>query len=1428
MGQLPVANFSSSTLSGCSPLLVQFNDQSTGSPKFWNWDFGNGQLSNLQNPIVLFTVPGSYSITLVVKNADGVDGITKTNYITVNPSPTAAFTASSTLACAPTTIQFTDNSVANAGTLVQWDWVFSDGTTANTPNLSKQFTTPGFYDVLLTVTNSTGCKASSGSNRYLRIVPGLVVDFVNTEPLTCKAPFPVNFTNQTSGPGTIDYNWDFGNATTSTQTDASTAYNTPGTYTVKLNAQSSLGCQGSIQKTITVAGKTTSFNAPASTCLNSPVIFQNTSAPIPVSVLWDFGDGSQSTQLNPSKAYGIPGTYTVKLISTFSNCVDSVTKDIIVLGKPVVDFTATKTGACSVPVLVNFQNTSPDAVSAVWDFGDGSPSSPTPSHTYNANGLYDVTLTITDSKGCQNTLTKPGFIEISAPAIGITNTPDGGCGPTFIYTPNAVIVTADGVASYAWDFGDGSPINNAATPNHTYTNFGNYTVKLTITTNGGCTATTFGSVAVGNGVAVDFKKDAPLTCSSSGVHFTDLTTPALPGLQWVWDFGDGDTSHQQNPFHKYKDTAFYNVTLTVINNGCMTTAPTKVNFVHPLPPIAVFTDTLNCADKKTVKFTDKSIDNIPYTYTWKFGDPAIADITTTHTPTINYATAAGPGPYTVQLILQDANCKDTATKILTLITEQANFSVNKVNACQKDSIHFKSLNTPAYVKTYAWTVNGINAGKNKANFDTSFASFGIYNVVLTMTDVNGCTSQKTSTITITGPKAAFTIANKGGCVKTPVVFSDASLPAGGIAKWNWNFGDGAIQNFTSSPFTHIYNDTGSYNIKLIVTDTIGCTDTAVLALGARINRVKAAFSSQRIITCPGVALQFTDSSYDKNSSYTYNWSFGDGNTSTLQNPSNIYTGKDSSYTVKLVVHDTSGCADSLIRSNYIRVLKPKAAFDVKDSTTICPPLQTQFFFKGKDYESVLWDFGDGGSSVLTTDPKHFYNDYGSYTVKLYLTGYGGCIDSASSVVNVYNPATESNIGYPDTTVCNSLLVNFTVKTPPSTKFHFFFGDGTVDSSQNLHPQHFYGIPSYYTPALVLSDSEACLISVGGHYQIRILGALPLFSKDKKIFCDSSTVFFTNFTIANDPVVSQTWDFGDGNTSGSKDVSHFYSQPGFFTPTLTVTTQAGCVNTTKDTIRVLGTPHPLITSVDAICNNLIVNFDGNLQTPDTAITWKWDFGSGQTSDQQNVQIRYPGPGTYLVKLKTSNSLGCSDTTSKNIVVHPLPTVTISGDTSIIVGTGITIPLTYSPGVVSFNWAPSTNLSCTDCPNPYANPKFTTTYKVSVVDSNGCVSSRNITILVLCNNKNFFVPNTFSPNGDGNNDRFYPRGTGLDHIEGMRIFNRWGELVFEKKNFPANDAPSGWDGTYKGRAAGMDTYVYLIDIICENGAVITYKGDITLIR
>ncbi|MBC7866924.1 MAG: gliding motility-associated C-terminal domain-containing protein, partial [Gloeobacteraceae cyanobacterium ES-bin-316] len=167
-------------------------------------------------------------------------------------------------------------------------------------------------------------------------------------------------------------------------------------------------------------------------------------------------------------------------------------------------------------------------------------------------------------------------------------------------------------------------------------------------------------------------------------------------------------------------------------------------------------------------------------------------------------------------------------------------------------------------------------------------------------------------------------------------------------------------------------------------------------------------------------------------------------------------------------------------------------------------------------------------------------------------------------------------------------------------------------------------------------------------------------------------------------------------------------------------------------------------------------------------------------------------------------------------------------TINVGQTKTLTPVISPDVTQVNWNPTGSIFRSDYPSIDIKPKQTTQYKVEVSNAGACTASDLVTVVVLCNGANVFIPNTFSPNGDGTNELFYPRGTGLFSIKTARVFNRWGELVFEKINMNANDAGGGWDGTYKGQKLASDVFVYMFEIICDNDEVLLYKGDIALIR
>ena len=1429
--QNPVANFTANVTSGCVPLTVSFTDQSTGNPTLWNWEFGNGQLSTLKNPVVTFSQPGTYTIKLVVRNANGIDEEEKINYITVSPAPSAGFSANLTTACAPATIQFTDLSTTPPGiTILSWEWNFGDGGTSTLQNPSHTYTSTGFYTVSLKITSSTGCNSTAVIGNYIRIVSGITTNFTFLAPSTCTAPFVVSFQDQSSGPGTLTYTWNLGNGNTSNLPNPTTTYPAAGNYTVQLNVQSNLGCTGSIQKVINVTGVTTNFTAPPSACIGQVVNFQNNSSSSPVASTWDFGDGTTSAQINATKAFLSAGTYQVKLINQYSDCMDSVTKSILIIDKPIVDFTANDTASCSAPFTVQFTDLTSGATGWLWDFGDGTTSTQqNPSHQYNSLGDYTVTLTATTGAGCTNTFIKTNYINIRKTQVTIINAPDGGCVP-YTYNPLTSIQTVDNIVSYAWDLGEPGALYNVQFPSHTYNSAGNYDISLTVTTQSGCTET----ITIPNGVrtgtppvvSFSYSPNTPI-CASTSINFTDLST-TTPGAQveWLWNFGDGDFSDLQNPTHVFKDTGLISVTLTVSNNGC----PGSSNqTLHILPPVANFGYTLNCNNRLQVTFSDSSLTNPvygPITYEWRMGDPANTIITGAAPPTFTYPSF---GTYNVTLIVTNGACSYQVIKPVKVSDDKADFSISKNPVCKNEDFTLTAINSDsAIITNYTWTI-----GANPPLIDTSrsivqsLTSYGTHDVTLALVDIYGCTIMKTvpGFITVSGPVPNFVPTTPGGCVNKPVTFTDLSAPAGTIVKWTWDFGDGTQQVYTSPPFNHIYSQAGSYTVMLTVTDAVGCSDTySNSPLNLLVTDSHAGFKADTFF-CPGAPLQLTDTS--SGPGLTYQWNFGDGSTSTLQNPQHAFPMGDNDYTVKLSITDIAGCKDSISKTNYIKIRSPKAAFALGDTASICPPLVSRFTFLGQDYSSFNWDFGDGSTSTLQ-DPIYFYNQYGSFTPKLYVIGNGGCIDSAQATVNVYDPGTSMQILYSPTFGCNSLSVDFNLTTPPGFKFFFHYSDGSYDTTQQKSLNHFFASPGNYSPFMQMVDSTGCVVTKWGG-TINVFGAIPLFGLDKKEFCDQGQVIFSNYTLTNDPIISNIWDFGDGNTSTASDPSHTFTSPGTYIVRLDVVTENQCANSFTDTVRVYPTPVLSIASRDTLCLNAAEPFRGVLVQPDSTLIWQWNFGNGTASQQQLAYATYSATGNYQVQVAASNKLGCADTTSKSVYVAPLPSVSaVTDPITVPTGSGTYLNMNYTGNIISYSWTPPTNLDCNNCPTPFATPRTTTEYTVQVQDNYGCTNNGDVTVRVVCDENNYFIPNTFSPNGDGSNDIFYPRGKGLFRIKSFRVYNRWGELVFEKKEFQANDPLSGWNGTYKGKNPVQGVYIYQAEVYCNNDELVRLAGNVTLIQ
>jgi len=1441
---------------------VQFKDLSGNSPLYWTWDFGNGQTSAVQNPSTTYSTPGTYTVTLIARNRSGANAIRKTDYITVYPYPTPQFSSNLSIACAPANVQFTDQSTAGQGGVTAWSWDFGDGTTSSQPSPSHTYSQTGYYNVSLKVTNSGGCSNTAARSRYVRVVDGIQPNFTwNQTSAACSAPFVLNFINQAAGPGNLTFSWNLGNgaspAASSDTSPVNITYPATGSYDVTLQVASSLGCSGSIKQTLTLSNSNAVITGPDMTCINTPVTFTDGSTPAPLSVAWDFGDGTSSTDLNPSKTYSANGTYTVKLTNTYGACTSTATKTVQVTNPPAPVFTADKTFNCSAPLAVQFTDqTTPAAAQWLWDFGDGSTSTAqNPAHTYTTLGQFTVKLTTTTAGGCSNTTSKPAYINVVAPSINLDPNSLHGCVSPAVISPVAQPNTVDGVSGWSWTVNGASPASSTASnPSFSFPAQGNYSGTVTMTTNGGCTATQNFNIQVGTPTPAAISATPNPVCGRNPVT---LTSTAIPADQWVWDFGDGTpNSAGVSVQHAYADASDYIVKLALTNSGCTTSATAPI---HVNPPIVGFTFKLaNCSDRYTVSFTDTShlanLSNPPVTttYQWDFGDPASGANNTSSlvNPVHTYPTnpTSTPVSYTVtetviETFTDGTICSQPFSFPIIVGPVVAALQNGDPNICRNKPFIMRSATTPlSLIDSYAWQVDGNPATPafiaKDVSYWSNYPNTGDHIFTLTVKDIFGCKTSVSKTIHIVGPTAGITLPNPaGGCKNVAISFTDNSIPfpsGTAIQAWSWDFGDNTTAS-TGPAIIHSYNDTGAYTVKLTVTDNSAeqCSDTYATTTPIHITTPQANFAGPDSFYCPGVPLTFKDSSKGYGP-FTYNWDYGDGSmpspSPTHNYPKSGQTGK--TYNVILTVTDIYNCPSTVTKS--VRIQQPIAAFDISDTTAICAPLQTKFVAHGQYYDSLYWSFGDGTTSTLP-NTSHFYNTTDTFYAKLFLRGPGGCLDSATRRVLVLDPKATSKFNYGPLSSCDSVPVQFNITPPGYTRFSLVFGDGAQDSSQNTAPFHLYRNPNSYTPTLVLQDVTGCIVNIGASIgPITVLGSVPFVSLNPHAFCDSSIVTFTDYTITNDGIISETLDFGDGSpkqthNTGVADfnVDHFYNKPGTFLATLHVVTNNNCAENYTDTVRVHQTPHPVIAVTSPLCIGLI-QFNGSLTAPQVdTISWAWDFGNGQTAKEQNPSASFK-PGNYTVRLQTSVPFGCSDTTSKPITVNPLPEIKGPREINTPVGFPIPIPFTYSANVNTWVWTPTSHLDCSTCANPVATLIFKQQYQVTVTDINNCSSSDSILIVTICNDKNYFLPNTFSPNGDGVNDYFYPRGSNLYNIQSLRVFNRWGQMVFERKNFPANDATMGWDGNFNGRPAPVDAYVYIAEVVCNNAQVVALHGDVTLIR
>ncbi len=587
--------------------------------------------------------------------------------------------------------------------------------------------------------------------------------------------------------------------------------------------------------------------------------------------------------------------------------------------------------------------------------------------------------------------------------------------------------------------------------------------------------------------------------------------------------------------------------------------------------------------------------------------------------------------------------------------------------------------------------------------------------------------------------------------------------------------------------------------------------------------------------CIPLTINFSSSS---TSAVDLLWDFGDGVTSTLSSPSHTYF-NTGSFTVTLIGIDSTSCDNVIYTDTSQLVITARDDILSADFTPVivsnCDSFVVAVTNNSVNATSYFWNFGDGVTSTLS-NPSHQYTAAGTYAITFIASNPNSCNQSDTIVRQVQMiPQIEAGILLPDSLGCLPLTVNFTNNSRGGVQYFWNFGDGSFSTLEN--PVHTYIDTGLFQITLSIIDSASCNIADTAVATVIVTNdrTVAAFFMDT-IFsnCDSAVVILHNQSVN---AASILWQTSDGGSYTDSFVTHVFTTADLFSITLIAQNNDAC-NRADTTTKWFYLPPPVLAAFesDSGCVPFIPAF---VNQSVNATSYRWQLLNGDISTDETPSASFftwlPA-GIYEVTLTAYNPAACNDSSiaTGTFVIFDYPTAYFTTDD--------TFYFQYHE-VNFYNQSASADFYVWDFDDgntsSIENPVHLYDFGIfepclTATNNFGCEN-------VFCKKIEIDfrgvidVPNAFSPNGDGSNDVLFVRGVGVRELE-FRIYNRWGELVFESTDpgIVCNELQScnvskGWDGSYKGKQQEMDVYVYTLNAIFENGRPSGLKkGNITLLR
>ena len=1418
---------------GCAPLTnVNFSSPTPG-----NWNFGNGSSSiNQTNATANYGTPGNYIATF---SQGGTEIWRDTIVVFGKPSP--IFSPTNTSGCVPFTTTFNNTSVGGGGSAItKHEWSFGDGGTSLLQNPTYTYTIIGTYGVSLTVTDANGCDSATTLNNLITVGAPPTASFTTTpSPAnSCNAPFQVSITNtstnSTGGTNNLNYAWDFGNGETSNLRDPNpVTYTQNGTYTIRLTVSQAGSCSREFTRNVVIGSPIANFTAPDTICVGSTQQLINTSLGAN-SYQWTIGSSNYVT-FNATHTFNTPGLQQIRLVANSNLGCSGDTIKTIYVDAVTANFTRTPSYVCDEPFCIQYNSTVSSNVSQInWDFGgQGNSTLANPRFCYpidtseyyiHNRKLISVRLTASNARGCsvQRIYTDTVY---PLTAFFIPDVHEG-CAPLIVNFQDSTR-SRENIISWNYNFGDGN-FSNQENPSHTFTTPGEYLVVLNVQNAAGCRDTSYPVlIKVGEPVGqLNFNISPTTVCIGDTVTFTD--TNNNPNINFVYFDVEGMQSKgckngTEQFFVPTNSIGTKDVTYKVNYNGCLSER-TVTDAITINGSVSEFHFIGNCSTPLTYSF----VHNIQgaSSWQWNYGDGNTSgNLTTGDTITHTYGNT---GNYTVTLTTQSNGCPNQeftqqvkVREVQAIITPpgtlcaDVDYVINANNTVDAES----DCNTAYHWDRGPKTPVTITGSPNNT---FRFTSTGNALVRLIAKDINGCKDTATISVRVTDVDAGISADKITGCMPLTVNFTDTTKSDFPITSYSWRVGNTIISNRDTAKLVLTNVTVPSTTVRLFVQDSLGCRDTTQIVISPILP--DTSFTANLVNRCTGDSILFTPSNSGRLASFA--WNFGDNTPIRNGRPIRHAYSAGGIYTVTLTVTDTNGCTGTRTRLNYITVQDyPQAGFttSLNNTFTACYPANVQFNDTSVSLTTSTrtWDLGTGGAVVANPSVGTTYNAPGIYKTSLIRATSFGCRDTAVVNVNIIGPV--ANIEIDKNNLCVGESITLSIRDSSNvSSFAWDYGDGTnaINTNPTTHRYNAYPVGGSTVVQLIMYTKDS-VCSATRNQTINIREVEARFTVSDSILCISNPLSISNNSLGADVT---SWTFSNNQSS-----MDFNPGPIDFTATgpynirLIVENSAfGCIDTLIRTGFVVN--NPIINNVNdaEICRN-----DSVFYQVTGAVNYAWE--PSVYVSNPNVANTYLFPDlTTTFTLTATDINGCTSVVTPTVsVIQPISTI-FAEDTCVVVGDVFSIGQNLGPQY-NYRWSGNNTswINCLTCPvlenqritKELGNLQLTLTY----TDSLSCFNNKIEFELCILPSYKVSLPDGFSPDGDNINDVIKVRGHGIKELLEFKIYNRWGELVYEGK-----DINQGWDGVYKDARQGSETFVYQVTVLYLNDKTESKSGSFTLVR